>query len=107
MKICDQDIKVAGRFVRIAQLDGDKYKFLDHPEPVIEGLRKSDVRVDIFTFMQRLPDSSPKYAYPMEVDNLAVLSISTFENWWSDRIGFKARNKAKQAGKKGVAIREV
>jgi hypothetical protein len=107
MKICGKELKVEGRFLRIASLDGDKYKFLDDPEPVIDGLRKSDTRVDIFTFMQRLPDSSPKYAYPMEWDNLAVLSISTFENWWTERIGFKARNKAKQAGKKGVVVREV
>jgi hypothetical protein len=107
MKISGKDIKVEGRFVRIARLDGDKYKFLDDPEPVIDGLRKSDTRVDIFTFMQKLPDSSPKYAYPMEWDNLAVLSISTFDNWWTERIGFKARNKAKQAGKKGVVVREV
>jgi hypothetical protein len=107
MRICGKDIRVEGRLIRIAHLDGDKYKFLDDPEPLIDGLRKSDTRADIFTFMQKLPDSTPKYAYPMESDNLAVLSISTFENWWSEQIGFKARNKAKQAEKKGVVIREV
>ena len=45
--------------------------------------------------------------YPFEVDNLAVLPISTFENWWTKQIGFKARNKAKQAEKKGVTVREA
>jgi hypothetical protein len=43
----------------------------------------------------------------MEWDNLAVLPISTFERWWTEQIGFKARNKAKQAEKKGVTLREV
>ena len=43
----------------------------------------------------------------MEWDNLAVLPISTFDHWWSQQIGFKARNKAKQAEKKGAVIREV
>jgi len=43
----------------------------------------------------------------MEWDNLAVLSISSFENWWDKQIGFKARNKAKQAENKGVEVREV
>ena len=38
---------------------------------------------------------------------MAVLNISTYENWWTKQIGFKARNKAKQADKKGVVIREV
>lgn len=81
--------------------------FLDDPEPVIGGLRKLDSRVDILTFMQRLPDTSPKHPYPMEMDNLAVLPISTFEDWWTKTIGFKARNKAKQATKKGATLREV
>jgi hypothetical protein len=43
----------------------------------------------------------------MEWDNLAVLPISTFENWWTKQLGFKARNKAKQASKKGVVVREA
>lgn len=43
----------------------------------------------------------------MEWDNLAVLPISTFEHWWNEQIGFKARNKAKQAEKRGIVIRET
>ena len=43
----------------------------------------------------------------MEMDNFAAIPISTFENWWTKQIGFKARNKAKQAEKKGVVLREV
>jgi hypothetical protein len=43
----------------------------------------------------------------MEWDNFAVLTISTFEQWWTERLGFKGRNKAKQAEKKGVVVREV
>ena len=107
MIVCGRDIQVQGRLVRIARLDGDKYKFLDDPEPVVAGLKESGLRVDIFTFMQKLPDTITKYNYPMEWDNLAVLQISTFEDWWTERIGFKARNKAKQALKKGVTIREI
>ena len=107
MIACGRDIQVHGSLVRIARLDGDKYKFLDDPEPVVAALRKSQKRVDIFTFMQKLPDTVAKYNYPMEWDNLAVLEISTFDDWWTKRIGFKARNKAKQAAKKGVIVRET
>ena len=82
-------------------------KFVDDPEALLAELRKSNARIDLFTFLQRLPETSPKYPYPFEVDNLAVLPISTFENWWTKQIGFKARNKAKQAEKKGVTVREA
>jgi len=101
MNVCGRDIVVHGRLFRIARLDGDKYKFLDDPEPVLAELRKSDTRVDLFTFMQKLPETTPKFSYPMEWDNLAVLPVSTFDDWWTKQIGFKARNKAKQAAKKG------
>jgi len=95
-----------GRLCRVAAVDGEGYKFLADPESAIASLRASR-HADIFTFLQELPETSPKYPYPFEWDNLAVLTISTFEQWWSQQIGFKARNKAKQAEKKGIVIREV
>lgn len=107
MNVCGRDIMIHGRLFRIARLDGDKYKFLDDPEPLMTELRKSGTRVDLFTFMQKLPETTPKYSYPMEWDNLAVLPVSTFDHWWTETIGFKARNKAKQAAKKGVVVKEV
>jgi hypothetical protein len=92
---------------RVAHLDADDYKFLDDPEPTIAELCGAKTRIDLFTFLQKLPDTTPKHAYPIEWDNMAVLPISTYENWWTKQIGFKARNKAKQAEKKGVVVREA
>src|SRR5208283_3222241 len=48
-----------------------------------------------------------RYRYSVEWNNFAVLPVSTFEHWWVHQIGFKARNKAKQAEKRGVTVREV
>jgi hypothetical protein len=107
MKICGTDVEVYGRVLRVARLVAEKHQFVADPEPVIAGLRRAGRRVDLFTFIQQLPEAPPKYRYPMEWDNLAVISISTFEQWWNEQIGFKARNKAKQAEKKGVTLREV
>jgi hypothetical protein len=107
IRVCGKDITVEGHLIRIARIDGDKYTFPDDPEAVIDGLRKCGMRIDLFTFLQRLSETSPKYAYPMKRDNLAVVLVTTFEHWWMHQIGFKARNKAKQAEKKGVTFREV
>ena len=107
IKVCNKDIRIDGRLLRIARLDADKYYFVEDAEAMIAGLRKSGVRIDLFTFLQKLPDSKPKYPYPMEWDNLAAIPLTTFDHWWNQQIGFKARNKAKQAEKKGVTIREV
>src|ERR1039458_951358 len=107
IKVCGNEIRVQGWLLRTARLEADKYQFLDDPKEVLNGLRSCGKRIDLFTFMQKLPETAPKYAYPMEWDNLAVLRVSTFDDWWGKQIGFKARNKAKQAEKKGVTLREV
>jgi hypothetical protein len=107
MNINGRKIIVRGRLLKIAGLDGEKYRFLEDPEPVLEGLRRSGARADLFTFTQRLPETTPKYAYPFEWDNFAALPVSTFDDWWMNQLGFKGRNKAKQAEKKGVHLREA
>jgi hypothetical protein len=107
IKVDEREIRVTGRLIKAARLEGDKYQFLEKPETMIEGLRKCGNRVDLFTFIQRLPETAPKYSYPMEWDNFAALRVSTFEHWWNKQLGFKARNKAKQAEKRGVVVREV
>jgi hypothetical protein len=107
MIVCGKDIRVNGQFVRIGRLEAEQYKYLTDPAELLAGLRETRPRVDLFTFLQKPPDTSPKYSYPMEWDNLAVLPITTFDNWWTKQLGFKARNKAKQASKKGVIVREA
>src|SRR5438270_3410101 len=43
----------------------------------------------------------------MEWDNLAVLPVSTFDHWWNQQIRSFPRNRARQAEKRGVKVREV
>jgi len=107
MNVCSRDIRIRGRFIRIASLDGEKYTFPDDPAAMIAGLRKCGTRVDLFTFLQSVSETSPKYSYPMEWDNLAVLPVSTFDHWWTQQIRSFPRNRARQAEKKGVVLREV
>ena len=99
------NIQVRGSLLKVARLDGEKFLFTSDPESIVSGLRQH--RVDLFTFIQKVSDTEPQYKWPMEWDNLAVLPLTTFDEWWNKQIGFKARNKAKQAEKRGVVIREV
>jgi hypothetical protein len=107
IEIKTQKIRINGGLLRIARLDAEKYLFPDDPEVIIEGLRSLGKRVDLFTFVQKVSETKPKYLYPMEWDNLAVLPISTFDNWWSTQIDAKTRNMVRKAEKKGVVLLEV
>lgn len=106
MQICNKDIRIEGRLIHIAHLDGQEFVLLDDPEAVLNGLRKSGTRIDIFTFLQKLPAGPPIYPYPMEWDNLAVLPLSTFEEW-THQVHRNVRVKHRKAEKMGVGVREV
>src|SRR5271165_2010761 len=101
------DIRIEGRLLRIARLERERYEGLADPEAVLDGLRRYPHKADLFTFMQRLPETKPKYSYPMEWDNLAVLPISTFDHWWKKQVDNKTRNMVRKAEKSGLTVREV
>ena len=107
MRVCGKDIRIQGRLIRIARLAAEGYEFLEHPDAALDALRESGVRIDLFTFTQQLPQTSPKYDYPMEWDNAAALPVSTFDHWWTRQINDKTRNMVRRASKKGVAVREM
>jgi len=107
MKICGRDLKVQGRLLKIGQIDGEGFEFVQDPEAAIESIRSLGARVDLFTFMQKVTETSPKYSYPMEWGNFAALQISTFENWWKHQVDGKTRNMVRRAEKKGLLVREV
>jgi hypothetical protein len=43
----------------------------------------------------------------MELDNIAALRVSTFDDWMTKQIDFKVRNKVRKATKNGVVVQEV
>ena len=92
--------------IRIAFIDGEGYQFLDDPVAALKSLSNGP-RIDLFTFIQRLSDTTPRYSYPMELDNMAALRVTTFDDWMTKQIDFKVRNKARKAGKNGVVVREA
>lgn len=107
VQVSDRTVRIDGRLVRIARLDGETYVYTDNPQAIIDGLHNIRHRVDLLTFIQQLPDTEPKYGYAMEWDNLAVLPLTSFEYWWTKQIDSSARNKIRKAEKKGVVAREV
>jgi hypothetical protein len=96
-----------GRFIRVARPEGDKYESLTDPASVMGALRSCSLRVDLFTFMQVLPDTTPLYRYAMEWDNLAALPVMSYDHWFTKQVDRKVRNIVRKAEKAGVTVREV
>jgi len=106
LQLSGKEIRINGRLIRIAFIDGEGYQFLDDPVAALKSLSNGP-RIDLFTFIQRLSDTTPRYSYPMELDNMAALRVTTFDDWMTKQIDFKVRNKARKAGKNGVVVREA
>jgi hypothetical protein len=106
LQLSGKEIRINGKLIRIAFIDGEGYQFLDDPVAALKSLGNGP-RIDLFTFIQRLSDPTPRYSYPMELDNMAALRVTTFDDWMTKQIDFKVRNKARKAGKNGVVVREA
>lgn len=107
MEIYGKEIRIHRNLVRIGYLDGEGYQFFEDAELALEAVRRSENRIDLFTFIQKLSDTSPKHNYFLEWDNFAALRVSTFDDWLIHQINFKVRNKIRKAEKSGVVVREV
>lgn len=107
MKVCDKEIRIDGRLIRIASIDGEGYEFLKNPEDVLIFLRSCRARIDLYTFIQKLSDTTPRYNYLLEWDNMAALRVTTFDDWMTKQIDFKVRNKVRKSAKNGVVVQEV
>src|SRR3982750_1693917 len=60
-----------GRWLRTASVRGEAMMEtdLENPGAYVENLKgdgKAALKADIFTFTQKLPATSPRYAYPLE-----------------------------------------
>src|SRR5690348_3408491 len=82
-----KNIIVQGRWVKVANIYEEEWSEseIDKPEKYIEELknqRTSDLKADVFTFSQKLPNTEPRYRYPVEWDSLAVIHLADFKEWW-------------------------
>ena len=107
MVVLDHEVRVSGGRVRIARLDAESYRFPDTPDQLIAALRRAPEPPDLFTFVEDVSVTERRFRYPMEWENFAVLPVTTFDHYFSQQILSVARNRARQAGKKGVVLREV
>jgi hypothetical protein len=93
--------------IRIAR-DGKEY--LRDFVPTSKFADKLDERgIDVFTFIERkwcctIPN--PSKTWVKTEDNLAVLNVTTYNNWW-EQIGKKTRNMVRKAEKSGIRTEVV
>ena len=106
MHILGKEIRVEGTLIRMARV-AEGYDSVDDPIQLMAAFRKAGLRVDLFTFMQHLPDPVPRHDFFMEWDNLAAMPVGSYDQWFTQKVDSKMRNKLRKAEKNGVEVREV
>lgn len=105
MVVDGKEIKITGNLIKIAELKEDWDEDIEDPEAFIKSIKNSGVKADIFSFMQRLPESRPKYNYSMKWDSRAAIPITTYDQWYKNQLYQNPRNKMRIAQKKGVIVK--
>jgi hypothetical protein len=107
IRIDNHEIVVTGKIIKTARIKEEWDDDIENPASLIEKINSSGLHIDIFMFMQRLPESMPKYDYWMEWDNVAAIPISTHKFWLENQLHPNHRNKVRKANKEGVEVKAV
>jgi hypothetical protein len=105
MLVDGKEVIVRGRLVKIAELKEEWDENIHNPEAYVEQLKRSSARAQIFSFVQRLPDSKPRFNYYMEWDSVAAIPIKSYEYWLKHLVVKNSRKKIGYAIRKGVELR--
>jgi hypothetical protein len=77
------------------------------PGDFIRQILAAKIPADIFSFAPKFSEKIPHLAYPHDIDNWAILPVSTYDHWLTKQIGTDVRQNIKKAPKRGVTARLV
>jgi hypothetical protein len=103
-------IVVDGRWLRIAHVRDEEVAenaAIDDPTSFLARLGESKLHADIFAFRQKLLDNIQRLNFPVYWDNLAVIPITSYSEWWEKRLSQDGRRNVRRAEKRGVRIELV
>jgi hypothetical protein len=99
---------ISGGPLRTMRLEDEWHEDVKDPAAVIDFLKGNrDVRPDMFTFWQRLPDVQPRYSFHQEWDHWAALPVRSYDHWFNHHIKSRVRTSIRKSEKEGLVVRET
>jgi hypothetical protein len=110
VSIGDRLVITTGKYLRVASIY-DEYliegESMQDPCLFLSLVKQSGLKADLFTFTQRLPDTSQRYPYQHELETIAAIPITTFSHWCKAQADSGARKAVRRAERMGVTVKEV
>lgn len=103
-----KSIITKGTWLRRAQLLDEEWvdAEIDDPKACAKLLKSQgpgELRADVLTFAQKIPNTTPKYDFYMEWDSIAAVPTSNFREWWNG-LPRQTRSNVKRSQKRGVRV---
>jgi hypothetical protein len=108
VEVAGRTVVASGKWITVAAIKDEDLVEGDvvaEPESFVARLKATRLPADLFTFAQKLPDTVPRYPYRLEWDNLAVISITTFADWWEKQVEASVRRAVRKGTKLGVVAK--
>jgi len=109
MNIDNIEFVITGKLIKVASIKDElwieKHFTQKEIDALLQEIKHRKLKAAIFTFCQDLPDTQPKFNYPMEWDNFAAIEISTYDNWWMKKLPQVTRKSVRRGYKRGVEVR--
>ena len=106
----NRTIVAKGKWVKIATIHDENWvegEAIKDPAAAIAKLCQENFKADLLTFAQRVPDLKPKFNYPIDWDNVAAITLSSYLDWWENRVPQETRKNTRRSAKRGVTVRVV
>jgi hypothetical protein len=100
-----KEVQITGRFLKTARLRSEVHVPVEDPGAFVQEVTQSGLRADIVTFLQDIDDGIPKHGFHHEAEKMAVLPITTYDDWFKKKLYNKPRNMLRRAQKSGIEIR--
>jgi hypothetical protein len=110
VKVDERTVIVRGKWIRNASVHQEEWmeeEPVQDAENFVKKLKGQNLKADIFSFSYRLPETSQRYNYHFEWDNVAAIPIVNYDDWWTKRLSRKTRQEVQRAKRLGVTINQV
>ena len=105
----DKIILAFGKWIRMARVHEEEWtagQVVKDPASLVSKLREQELPADVFTFIQKPPDTDPQFPLHYDWDNFATIHIQSFASWW-EMLPQESRKNVRRSSKRGVVVREV
>jgi Acetyltransferase (GNAT) domain len=108
LRVHENHIIVKGKLIKMATVHEEEWleRQLEDPELCIRTLKQipySELKADIFTFSQIVPETTPKYEHPMELDSIAAIHLTSYRDWW-EGLPQETRKNVRRSQKRDVVV---